>query len=77
MVKKRRKKQLRLLQLFIICADHWFQDVEHLVGFLKFFFTKDSSFFLKFLHEKERKKWDFTLPMSPLSYYLYHTVLIL
>lgn len=39
---------MRLLQLFIICADHWFQNVEHLVAFFIFFFTKDSSFLLSF-----------------------------
>lgn len=74
MVKKREKNQMRLLQLFIICADHWFQDVVHLVAFFKFFLPR-KVIFIKFLHERERKKWDFTLPMSHLSYYLYHTVL--
>lgn len=54
MVKKRKKNQMRLLQL-LICADHWFQDVVHLVAFFKFFFTKDSNFYSVFTREGKKE----------------------
>lgn len=55
LIVKKEKTQIRLLQLFIICqADHWFQDVEHQVAFLIFFYQGQQFLLSFYTRGKER-----------------------